>query len=79
MQIEWRERLASGCTETVPRSTADHTVVVEGGFFEKMSRSEPLWKPEEEIRSGIRRTATDRDHEAAITKGCSGRLSARGK
>jgi hypothetical protein len=48
------------CAGTVRRSTSDHTARPEGGWCEKMSRSDPPRKPEEEVCSAIRRTTTER-------------------
>jgi len=66
MQIECREGLALRCAETVRRSTADHTARPETVFFEKMSQSEPRWKPKAQICSAMRRTTTDRGEARRI-------------
>ncbi len=66
MEIECREGLASGCAETVRRRTADHTARPESVFLEKISQSEPLRKPKEQICSVIRRTTTGRGEARRI-------------
>ena len=66
MEIECREGSASGCAETVRRSTADHTARPESVFLEKISQSEPLRKPKEQICSVIRRTTTGRGEARRI-------------
>jgi hypothetical protein len=60
MQIEWSEGLAWRCAGTLQRSTAAHAARPEADSCEKILRSEPLRKREEEICPAIRRTTTDR-------------------
>ena len=54
------------CAGTVRRSTSDHTARPEGGWCEKMWRSDPPRKPEEEVCSAIRRTTTERGEARTV-------------
>jgi hypothetical protein len=66
MEIECRKGLASGCAETVRRSTADDTARPESAFLEKILQSEPLRKPKEQICPAVGRTTTDRGEARRI-------------